>query len=36
MLCVGSTGKGAVQRVLLGSISQSILRGSLVPVLIVH
>ena len=36
MLCVGSTGKGAVQRVLLGSISQSILRGSLVPVLVVH
>lgn len=36
IVCVGSTGKGAVQRVLLGSISQSILRGSPMPVLVVH
>jgi len=36
MICVGATGKGAVQRVLLGSVSQHILRASKVPVLIVH
>jgi nucleotide-binding universal stress UspA family protein len=36
VLCVGSTGKGAVQRALLGSISQRILRTSPVPVLTVH
>ena len=36
LLCVGSTGKGGVQRVLLGSVSQSLLRTSSVPVLVVH
>lgn len=36
LICIGSTGKGGVQRVLLGSVSQSILRGSSVPVLVVH
>ena len=36
LLCIGSTGKGAVQRALLGSVSQRILRTSLVPVLTVH
>jgi nucleotide-binding universal stress UspA family protein len=36
LVCVGSTGKGAVQRVLLGSVSQSILRSSPLPVLVVH
>lgn len=36
LICVASTGKDAVQRVLLGSVSQSILRSSTVPVLTVH
>jgi nucleotide-binding universal stress UspA family protein len=36
VLCVGSTGKGAVQRALLGSVSQRILRTSPIPVLTVH
>ncbi|HEX6242940.1 MAG TPA: universal stress protein [Polyangiales bacterium] len=36
LLCVGSTGKGGVQRALLGSVSQSLLRSSPVPVLVVH
>lgn len=35
LVCVGATGKGAVQRALLGSVSQLVLRSSLVPVLIV-
>jgi nucleotide-binding universal stress UspA family protein len=35
VLCVGATGKGAVARVLLGSISQLLLRSSQVPVLVV-
>jgi nucleotide-binding universal stress UspA family protein len=36
LLCVGATGKGAMQRVMLGSVSESLLRRSTVPVLIVH
>lgn len=36
MLCQGSTGKGAVARVLLGSTSQLMLRTSKIPVLTVH
>jgi len=36
MICQGSTGKGAVARVLLGSVSQMLLRTSKVPVLTVH
>ena len=36
LLCIGSTGKGAVQRALLGSVSQRILRTSPIPVLTVH
>jgi nucleotide-binding universal stress UspA family protein len=36
MICLGSTGKGAVERVLLGSVSQRILRTAEVPVLTVH
>jgi nucleotide-binding universal stress UspA family protein len=36
LVCVGSTGKGGVQRALLGSVSESILRRSPVPVLVVH
>jgi len=36
VICIGSTGKGAVQRVLLGSVSQRIVRTSHVPVLTVH
>lgn len=36
MVCVASTGKGAVQRALLGSVSQGLLRSSEVPVLSVH
>lgn len=36
LICIGSTGKGAVQRLLLGSVSQSIVRTSRIPVLTVH
>ena len=36
MICLGSTGKGAVARLLLGSVSQKIVRESSVPVLTVH
>lgn len=36
VIAVGSTGKGAVERALLGSISQRIVRTSPVPVLTVH
>jgi nucleotide-binding universal stress UspA family protein len=36
LICLGSTGKGAVERVLLGSVSQLVLRTSPVPVLTVH
>lgn len=36
LICLGSTGKGAVERVLLGSVSQLLLRTSPVPVLTVH
>lgn len=36
VICVGSTGKGAVERILLGSVSQSLVRTSDVPVLTVH
>jgi nucleotide-binding universal stress UspA family protein len=36
VICLGSTGKGAVARVLLGSISQHVVRTSEVPVLTVH
>jgi nucleotide-binding universal stress UspA family protein len=36
LLCIGSTGKGAVHRVLLGSVSQSIVRNSRIAVLTVH
>lgn len=36
LICVGSTGKGAVQRLLLGSVTQSVLRTSKTPVLTVH
>jgi nucleotide-binding universal stress UspA family protein len=35
VICVGATGKGAVQRVVLGSVSQLVLRSSQVPVLVV-
>lgn len=35
VVCLGATGKGAVARVLMGSISQLILRSSPVPVLVV-
>jgi len=35
IVCLGATGKGAVARVLLGSISQLVLRTSTLPVLIV-
>jgi len=35
VVCVGATGKGAVQRVMLGSVSQLVLRSSPVPVLVV-
>jgi nucleotide-binding universal stress UspA family protein len=36
MLCIGSTGKGAVERALLGSVSQRVVRTSEIPVLTVH
>jgi nucleotide-binding universal stress UspA family protein len=36
VVCLGSTGKGAVERVLLGSVSQRVLRASPMPVLTVH
>ncbi|HTU59322.1 MAG TPA: universal stress protein [Polyangiales bacterium] len=36
MVVVGATGKGRVQRVMLGSVSESLLRSSKVPVTIVH
>jgi len=36
VVCLGSTGKGAVERVLLGSVSQRVLRASHTPVLTVH
>jgi nucleotide-binding universal stress UspA family protein len=36
LVCIGSTGKGGVARVMLGSISENVLRTSPVPVLIVH
>lgn len=36
LVCIGSTGKGGVERVMLGSVSESVLRSSAVPVLIVH
>jgi nucleotide-binding universal stress UspA family protein len=36
LICVGSTGKGAVERIMLGSTSQTLLRESLVPVLVAH
>lgn len=36
LLCVGATGKGAVQRVMLGSVSEAILRRSTIPVMVVH
>lgn len=36
VVCVASTGKGGVQRILLGSVSQSLVRESKVPVLTVH
>lgn len=35
VICVGSTGKGAVQRVMLGSVSLSTVRMSKVPVVVV-
>ena len=35
VVCVGATGKGAVARVMLGSISQALLRTSAIPVLVV-
>ena len=35
LICVGATGKGAVDRILLGSIPQVLLRTAQVPVLIV-
>ena len=34
-VCVGATGKGAVDRVLLGSVSQQLVRTCPVPVLVV-
>ncbi len=36
VIALGSTGKGAVERVLLGSVSQLLVRTSAVPVLTVH
>jgi nucleotide-binding universal stress UspA family protein len=36
LICLGSTGKGAVDRTLMGSVSQRIVRTSKIPVLTVH
>jgi nucleotide-binding universal stress UspA family protein len=36
LIVVGATGKGRVQRVMLGSVSEYVLRSSKVPVAIVH
>ncbi|MDB4985954.1 MAG: hypothetical protein JWN04_1132 [Myxococcaceae bacterium] len=36
LICLGSTGKGAVERLLLGSISERVVRTSTLPVLTVH
>lgn len=36
LIAIGSTGKGAVERILLGSVSQRIVRTSRIPVLTVH
>lgn len=36
MICLGSTGKGAVEQALLGGVSQRVLRVSELPVLTVH
>jgi len=36
VVCLGSTGKGAVERMLLGSVSQRVLRATQTPVLTVH
>ena len=36
LICVGSTGKGAGERLFLGSVSQSLLQTSPVPVMVVH
>ena len=35
LLCIGATGKGAVERTLLGSVSQSLVRHSRIPVITV-
>ncbi len=36
LICVGTTGKGAVQRALMGSVALGLLRKSPIPVLTVH
>jgi nucleotide-binding universal stress UspA family protein len=36
LICTGATGKGAAQRMLLGSVSERLLRSAHLPVLIVH
>jgi len=36
LVCVGATGKSGVQRLLLGSVSEYVLRSSTLPVLIIH
>jgi nucleotide-binding universal stress UspA family protein len=36
LVIIGSTGKGAVERFMLGSASQTVLRESPVPVLVVR
>jgi nucleotide-binding universal stress UspA family protein len=36
VICIGSTGKGAVERMLLGSVSTVLVRRSPIPVLTVH
>ncbi len=36
LVIAGSTGKSATERVLLGSVTEDLVRGSAVPVMIVH
>ena len=36
LLCVGTTGKGAIERALMGSVAQKLLRTCTIPVVTVH
>ncbi|MEM9194358.1 MAG: universal stress protein [Myxococcota bacterium] len=36
LICIGTTGKGAIERVLLGSVAQRLVRQSSIPILTVR